>query len=158
MINLRQAFSRGSGRGGWHKFLRALERVRARGAGLGSTRLHEISDFGSNPGNLRMFSYRPSTLADNSALVVGSRMHPNGSWIRSRGRMVDPCGPYGFALLLPEQQRSNNPNGCFNWFPPSTASATPVNLLHSADDRKSVVITASIGGESSSPVFPPEVR
>src|SRR5207237_6254007 len=25
---------------------------------------------------------------------------------------------YGFALLLPEQQRSNNPNGCFNWFQP----------------------------------------
>jgi len=23
---------------------------------------------------------------------------------------------YGFALLLPEQQRANNPNGCFNWF------------------------------------------
>src|SRR6185312_13986051 len=25
---------------------------------------------------------------------------------------------YGFALLLPEQQRTNNPNGCFNWFLP----------------------------------------
>jgi feruloyl esterase len=25
---------------------------------------------------------------------------------------------YGFALLLPEQQRSNNQNGCFNWFLP----------------------------------------
>ena len=25
---------------------------------------------------------------------------------------------YGFALLFPEQQRSNNPNGCFNWFEP----------------------------------------
>ncbi|MDO9413293.1 MAG: PHB depolymerase family esterase [Pseudolabrys sp.] len=25
---------------------------------------------------------------------------------------------YGFAVLLPEQQRSNNPNGCFNWFQP----------------------------------------
>ena len=23
---------------------------------------------------------------------------------------------YGFTLLLPEQQRPNNPNGCFNWF------------------------------------------
>jgi len=23
---------------------------------------------------------------------------------------------YGFALLFPEQQRANNPNGCFNWF------------------------------------------
>jgi feruloyl esterase len=25
---------------------------------------------------------------------------------------------YGFALLMPEQQRANNPNGCFNWFLP----------------------------------------
>jgi feruloyl esterase len=25
---------------------------------------------------------------------------------------------YGFALLMPEQQRTNNPNGCFNWFQP----------------------------------------
>nr|HEV8011561.1 PHB depolymerase family esterase [Bradyrhizobium sp.] len=25
---------------------------------------------------------------------------------------------YGFALLMPEQQASNNPNGCFNWFNP----------------------------------------
>jgi poly(hydroxyalkanoate) depolymerase family esterase len=25
---------------------------------------------------------------------------------------------YGFALLFPEQQRTNNPNGCFNWFQP----------------------------------------
>ena len=30
--------------------------------------------------------------------------------------MVDAGERYGFALLLPEQQRSNNPNGCFNWF------------------------------------------
>ena len=25
---------------------------------------------------------------------------------------------YGFALLMPEQQSSNNANGCFNWFNP----------------------------------------
>jgi len=25
---------------------------------------------------------------------------------------------YGFAILLPEQQRSNNPQNCFNWFQP----------------------------------------
>ncbi len=25
---------------------------------------------------------------------------------------------YGFALLMPEQQASNNANGCFNWFSP----------------------------------------
>ncbi len=32
---------------------------------------------------------------------------------------------YGFALLLPEQQRSNNPNGCFNC--PSTVGAIEAN-------------------------------
>jgi len=30
--------------------------------------------------------------------------------------MVDAGRPLGFALLLPEQQRTNNPNSCFNWF------------------------------------------
>jgi poly(hydroxyalkanoate) depolymerase family esterase len=25
---------------------------------------------------------------------------------------------YGFALLMPQQQPSNNANGCFNWFNP----------------------------------------
>jgi poly(hydroxyalkanoate) depolymerase family esterase len=25
---------------------------------------------------------------------------------------------YGFALLMPQQQSSNNGNGCFNWFNP----------------------------------------
>ena len=28
------------------------------------------------------------------------------------------CDRHGFALLMPEQQRSNNPNGCLNWFQP----------------------------------------
>src|SRR5580765_5297586 len=117
MINLRQALSRGSGRGGWRKFLQALERVRARGAGHGNTRLREIFDFGSNPGNLRMFSYRPSTLADNPALVVvlhgctqtAAGYDHGAGWSTLADR-------YGFALLLPEQQRSNNQNLCFNWF------------------------------------------
>ena len=64
MTNLRQALSLGSGRDGWRKFLRALERVMPR-CRQGSTRLRETFDFGSNPGNLRMFGYRPPTLADN---------------------------------------------------------------------------------------------
>ena len=31
---------------------------------------------------------------------------------------------YGFALLMPEQQRANNPNGCFNWFLPEHTGGT----------------------------------
>src|SRR6187399_523302 len=117
MINLRQALGRG--RGGWYKFLRLLERGRAGGAGHARTRLRAILDFGSNPGNLRMFVYRPSTLADNPALVVvlhGCTQTAAGYDLGAGWSTL--ANRYGFALLLPEQQRSNNPNACFNWFEP----------------------------------------
>ena len=77
----------------------------------------EDRGFGSNPGNLRMFSYVPSRLQANPALVVvlhgcaqtAADYNLGAGWSTLADR-------YGFALLLPEQQRSNNPNGCFNWF------------------------------------------
>src|SRR6476646_2384924 len=87
--------------------------------GRESSRLRELHDFGTNPGALRMFTHLPSGLADQSALVVilhgcaqtaASYDHGAG-WSTLADR-------YGFALLLPEQQRANNPNGCFNWFQP----------------------------------------
>ena len=42
---------------------------------------------------------------------------------RGRTTTTAPAGPHsptavGFALLFPEQQRSNDPNLCFNWFMP----------------------------------------
>src|SRR6188508_533115 len=117
MINLRQALSLGSGRGGWQKFLRALERGRARSADHGSARLREILGFGSNPGNLRMFDYRPSNLADSPALVVVLHVCTQSAAGYDLGAGWSTLADrFGFALLLPEQQRSNNPNGCFNWF------------------------------------------
>jgi poly(hydroxyalkanoate) depolymerase family esterase len=119
MINFRQALSLGGRRDGWQKFLRSLNRGHIGRADKGSTRLREIFGFGSNPGNLRMFGYRPPTLADNPALVVvlhgctqtAAAYDLGTGWSTLADR-------YGFALLLPEQQRSNNPNGCFNWFRP----------------------------------------
>ena len=119
MINMRQALSLARRRGGWQKFVRALERGRANDAAHGSSHLREIFDFGSNPGNLRMFGYRPSTLADNPALVVvlhGCTQSAAGYDLGAGWSTL--ADRYGFALLLPEQQRSNNPNGCFNWFQP----------------------------------------
>jgi poly(hydroxyalkanoate) depolymerase family esterase len=163
MINLRQALSLGSGRGGWQKFLRALERGRARNAGQGSTRLREILDFGSNPGKLRMFGYRPPTRADNPALVVilhgctqtAAAYDLGAGWSTLADR-------YGFALLLPEQQRSNNPNGCFNWFQPEHSrrdQGEPLSIRQMIEksvvdhgiDRHRVFITGlSAGGAMTS--------
>src|SRR6185437_3177670 len=118
MINLRQALSLGDRRKGWERIFRSLNRRHIERADTG-TRLREIFGFGSNPGNLRMFGYRPPTLPNNPALVVvlhgctqtAAAYDLGAGWSTLADR-------YGFALLLPEQQRSNNPNGCFNWFKP----------------------------------------
>lgn len=82
--------------------------------------LAEVGDFGSNPGALRMFSFVPENLQKRPALVVvlhgcgqtaaGYDVGAGWSTLASR---------YGFALLMPEQRASNNPNTCFNWFNPA---------------------------------------
>ena len=66
-----------------------------------------------------MFEYRPATLADDPALVVvlhGCTQTAAGYDLGAGWSTL--ADRYGFALLLPEQQRSNNPHGCFNWFQP----------------------------------------
>jgi len=75
--------------------------------------------FGSNPGKLRMFTYRPKVLAGRPALVVV--LHgctQNAAGYNEGAGWSTLADRYGFALLLPQQQRANNPNGCFNWFLP----------------------------------------
>jgi feruloyl esterase len=87
--------------------------------GSGRDRLTELTGFGSNPGNLRAFFYVPEALESSPALVVV--LHGCGQtaagydfgagWSTLADR-------YGFALLLPEQKRANNPKTCFSWFSP----------------------------------------
>jgi len=81
--------------------------------------LVETTGFGTNPGALRMFAFAPENLQHGAALVVvlhgcgqtaaGYDLGAGWSTLAKR---------YGFALLMPEQQASNNPQGCFNWFNP----------------------------------------
>jgi poly(hydroxyalkanoate) depolymerase family esterase len=64
----------------------------------------------------------------------------------------------GFALLFPEQQRSNNPNLCFNWFSPDDASRgsgealsirqmiNAVQMQHGTDPGRVFVTGLSAGG------------
>jgi poly(hydroxyalkanoate) depolymerase family esterase len=108
------------------EFLRRLSKInRINGLGdLGrpnqsQSPLVEVTGFGANPGDLRMFSFVPDELQPKPALVVvlhgcgqtASSYDLGAGWSSLATR-------YGFALLMPEQQASNNPNGCFNWFNP----------------------------------------
>lgn len=77
----------------------------------------EVTGFGSNPGNLRMFKHVPAGLPANAPLVVALHGCSQGAanyddepgW-----RML--ADRWNFALLLPEQQSANNASRCFNWF------------------------------------------
>jgi poly(hydroxyalkanoate) depolymerase family esterase len=85
--------------------------------------LTEVSDFGDNPGALRMFTYLPMDRPKRPALVVvlhgcgqDAKGYDHGAGWSTLARR------YGFALLMPQQQDSNNANTCFNWFNPDDVS------------------------------------
>jgi len=81
--------------------------------------LAETTEFGSNPGALRMFSYVPEQLQHGAALVVvlhGCGQTAAGYDMGAGWSTLSRH--YGFALLMPEQQSANNANTCFNWFDP----------------------------------------
>src|SRR6516162_6728749 len=83
------------------------------------TPLVEVSRFGSNPGELRMFVFVPAHLQQSRALVVV--LHGCGQTAAGYDHGAGwstLAKHYGFALLMAEQRPSNNANTCFNWFNP----------------------------------------
>jgi poly(hydroxyalkanoate) depolymerase family esterase len=125
--------------------------------------LVEISQFGTNPGALRMFSFVPEHLQRAPALVVvlhgcgqtaaGYDLGTGWSTLAKR---------YGFALLMPEQQAANNANTCFNWFNPGDVArgrgeAASIRQMiarmvaeHKIDSHRIYVTGLSAGGAMTS--------
>lgn len=129
----------------------------------GVGRLVERTGFGANPGNLRMWSYVPEGLAPGSALVVvlhGCRQTAAG-YDHGTGWST-LAEKFGFAVLFPEQQSTNNPNTCFNWFVPgdigrargealSIRQMTEAMVVEHGLDRNRVFVTGlSAGGAMTS--------
>lgn len=82
--------------------------------------LQEVRSFGENPGALQMRVHVPRTAGAGAPLVVvlhgcaqtAAGYAQGAGWLALADR-------FGFVLLCPEQTRSNNANGCFNWFIPT---------------------------------------
>ncbi|MFF3417620.1 PHB depolymerase family esterase [Streptomyces sp. NPDC002698] len=76
-----------------------------------------VTGFGSNPGQLNMYVYRPASLPANPPVVVA--LH---GCTQSAQTYADNSGlpgladRDGFVLVLAETTSSNNINKCFNWF------------------------------------------
>ncbi len=80
-------------------------------------RLTVLRRFGTDPGSLRAETYLPESFPKNGPLVVvlhGSTQSAESYNLGSGwSTLADECG---MALLFPEQRRSNNFLGGFNWF------------------------------------------
>ncbi|WP_038387668.1 PHB depolymerase family esterase, partial [Bradyrhizobium elkanii] len=150
------------------EFLRHLPKMNAF-SGLGAlapavpTPLVETTEFGVNPGDLKMFSFVPAQLARSPALVVV--LHGCGQTAASYDLGAGwsaLAAHYGFALLMPEQQAANNGNTCFNWFNPQDIArgqgeAASIRQMiahlvgtHEIDPRRIYVTGLSAGGAMAS--------
>ncbi len=79
--------------------------------------LTQVSGFGSNPGNLSMYAYRPDGLGTGAPLVVamhGCTQTANDYYTNSGWRKF--ADQWGFTLVFPQQSSANAANACFNWF------------------------------------------
>jgi len=128
-----------------------------------SSPLEEVTDFGGNPGSLRMFAFVPAQLQKPRALVVV--LHGCGQTAASYdfgAGWSTLARHYGFALLMPEQQRANNGNTCFNWFNPEDTArdggeARSIREMiahmvetHRIDPRRIFITGLSAGGGMTS--------
>ena len=125
--------------------------------------LEDLEAFGSNPGNLRARIFAPDSLRDRPALVVvlhGCTQTAAGYDAGSGWSTL--AEEQGFLLLLPEQQRANNPNLCFNWFSPGDISRDEGEALsirqmiatlvrdHDVDAERVFITGLSAGGAMTS--------
>jgi len=144
------------------EFMRQLPKLWGTRRGVRSP-LVETTGFGANPGNLRMFSFLPESLQSSPALVVvlhGCAQSAAGYDLGAGwSTLAKHCG---FALLMPEQQPSNNVNRCFNWFNPQDSKrgrgeASSIRQMiarmvrdHKIDKHRIFVTGLSAGGAMTS--------
>lgn len=111
--------------------LSALGRV----ASSASSRLATLPTIDRNPGALDGFYYVPDDLLPGAPLVVALHGCTQTAADYDRGTGWSTLAEReGFALLLPQQTRSNNPNTCFNWF-------QPADIARDGGEAESIALT-----------------
>ncbi|MFF2043486.1 PHB depolymerase family esterase [Kitasatospora sp. NPDC058170] len=119
----------------------------------------QVTDFGTNPGNLAMYSYVPAGLPSGAPLVVALHgcIQSAGDYYRNSG-WTKYADLYGFAVVFPQTGSANNSLSCFSWFDANkdgrgTGEAKSVvemvakaETLYGSDGRRVFVTGLSAGG------------
>jgi poly(hydroxyalkanoate) depolymerase family esterase len=80
--------------------------------------LTQVTSFGTNPGNLKMWTHVPASMPANAPLVValhGCTQTAAGYEATGWSALANQLK---FYVVYPEQLSGNNQNTCFNWFEP----------------------------------------
>ena len=82
--------------------------------------LTQVTGFGSNPGNLKMWKYVPAGLPTGAPLVVALHGCTESASVYSAETEWGNLGDrFKFAVVFPETASANNSLSCFNWFQPA---------------------------------------
>lgn len=121
--------------------------------------LTPVTGFGSNPGNLSMYTYVPTGLRTDAPLVVALHgcaqsagdYYANSGWTKIADQ-------YGFAVVFPQTSSANNSLSCFTWFDPADSTrgkgeaasiaqmVTKARSLYGSDAARVYVTGLSAGG------------
>ena len=104
--------------------------------------LVQVTDFGSNPGGLRMWKYVPAGIPQNAPLVLA--LHACGQqaadYVKAGWNPL--ADKYKFYVVYPEQTTTNNALTCFNWAGnntnPLTGENDPANLTRGMGENMSM--------------------
>ncbi|MFI7574081.1 alpha/beta hydrolase family esterase [Micromonospora sp. NPDC049497] len=79
--------------------------------------LTQVTGFGSNPGNLSLYAYRPDNLPANApAVVLLHGCTQNGPGYFNGTGWQKYADQWKFTVLVAQQSSANQGNSCFNWF------------------------------------------
>ncbi|MFF4381359.1 PHB depolymerase family esterase [Kitasatospora sp. NPDC001547] len=119
----------------------------------------QVTGFGTNPGNLAMYTYTPAGLPGGAPLVVAlhgcvqsaTDYYRNSGWTKFADQ-------YGFAVVFPQTSSANNSLSCFSWFDANEAArgvgeaesvvemVTKAESLYGSDSHRVFVTGLSAGG------------
>jgi poly(hydroxyalkanoate) depolymerase family esterase len=104
------------------------------GAALGAS-ITEVTNFGSNPGGLKMYEYAPHNLGANAPLVLVLHGCMQSAPDAAQTGWNNVADDFGTLIVYPEQQTANNAMRCFNW---AGEYGDPANLQRGKGENESI--------------------
>ena len=78
--------------------------------------LTAVSNFGPNPGALKMYTYSPVGVGDNAPVVVALHGCTQTAQEYVKAGWNNLADQWKFHVIYPEQQTANSSFKCFNWY------------------------------------------